>query len=84
MDRRDIKTKVTAGTNCCKYSDLNEVVMMDSKDIRDLFLLICAFCISLSIISYAYWKGRDSHDYYTSWLMVEASSQMVADCQKLE
>lgn len=40
MDRRDIKTKVMAGANCCKSSDLNEVVMTDSKDTHDFFLLI--------------------------------------------
>jgi len=84
MGKRNIKTKVTSGANCCKSSDLNGVVMADNKDVYDLFLRICGFCVSASIISYAYWKGRGSHDYYTCWLRVESPSQMVADRQKLE
>lgn len=84
MDRREIKTKVAAGTNYCKSSDLDKVVRADNKDIHDLVLFICGFCMSLSVISCVYWKGRDSHDYYICWLMVEAPSQMVAGCQKLE
>lgn len=46
-------------------------------------LFLCGFCTSAKIINYSYQKGRDSHDYYTCWLMIKVSSQMFA-CQKLE
>lgn len=57
--------------------------MIDNKDVYDLFLFFCGFCMSVRIIKYSYWKGRGSHDCYTCWLMVKASSQMLA-CQKLQ